>query len=99
MGIIFITGINCLVFYISSRLFEQPTGDFNLTLICIVFISIIISSIFLGLFDEAVLATITCVGVDFDLNGDPKFGPPSYHEILKNLVSHSVYEEKQIFTA
>jgi len=42
----------------------------------------ITASIFLGLFDEAVLALMTCLAVDMDLNGQPIYGPPTFHDAL-----------------
>lgn len=41
-----------------------------------------IAVVFLGPFDEAVTATLMCLAVDLELNGEPKHGPPSYHEKL-----------------
>ena len=55
-------------------------------LILIGFMTFVIACIFLGLFDEAVLATIHCYAVDADLNGGtPAFGPVSYHEKLSRI--------------
>ena len=60
------------------------------------------ASIFLGLFDEAVLALMTCLAIDSDLNGHPKFGPPTFHDSLDgfhneekpNQVEEGGYYEK-----
>jgi len=39
------------------------------------------ASIFLGLFDTAVMALMTSLAVDLDVHdGEPKFGPPTFHE-------------------
>lgn len=38
------------------------------------------ASIFLGLFDEAVIALLHCVCADTDLNGSPIYGPPTFHD-------------------
>jgi hypothetical protein len=38
------------------------------------------ASIFLGLFDTAVMALMTCLAVDLDVHGEPKWGPPTFHE-------------------
>ncbi len=40
----------------------------------------IISSIFLNIFDDIVLALMTCLAIDVDLHGDPKYGPPGFHD-------------------
>uniref|UniRef100_A0A7S3FS90 Choline transporter-like protein n=1 Tax=Strombidium rassoulzadegani TaxID=1082188 RepID=A0A7S3FS90_9SPIT len=45
------------------------------------------ASIFLGLFDESVLALLHCLCVDVDLNGEPKFGPPTFHDSVAKIPS------------
>ena len=42
-------------------------------------------SIFLSLFDEAVIALCTCLSIDSDLHGNPKYGPPTFHDGLDKL--------------
>jgi hypothetical protein len=43
-------------------------------------VTYITASIFLGLFDEAVLALVTCLCIDLDLhNGEALYGPPTFH--------------------
>jgi hypothetical protein len=41
----------------------------------------------LSLFDEAVVALLTCHAIDSDLHGTPKYGPPTFHdaEIMDNI--------------
>ena len=37
----------------------------------------------LGLFDDAIRATLMCLAIDMDLNnGSPQYGPPTFHEKL-----------------
>jgi hypothetical protein len=44
------------------------------------------ASIFLGLFDTAVMALMTSLAIDMDLNGgEPKFGPPTFHSKTDNI--------------
>ena len=44
------------------------------------------ASIFLGLFDTAVMALMTCLAIDMDMNdGSPKFGPPTFHDGMKKI--------------
>ena len=44
------------------------------------------ASIFLGLFDTAVLALMTCLAIDMDMNdGSPKYGPPTFHDSVKKV--------------
>ena len=55
-------------------------------------ITIFITQIFLGLFDEATMATLMCLAVDKDLNGEPKYGPPTFHEKLDKVFDE--YDQK-----
>jgi len=49
-------------------------------------LTFVTASIFLGMFDEAVMALMTCICVDLDLNdGAPKYGPPTFHDSLQNM--------------
>lgn len=44
------------------------------------------ASIFLGLFDTAVMALMTCLAIDMDMNdGAPKFGPPTFHDSVGKI--------------
>lgn len=42
-------------------------------------------SIFLGMFDEAVIALMTCFCADMDINGKPKWGPESLHKAIEKI--------------
>jgi hypothetical protein len=43
------------------------------------------ASIFLGLFETAVMAMMTCLAVDIDLHGEPKYGPPTFHDGMEKI--------------
>jgi choline transporter-like protein 2/4/5 len=48
--------------------------------------SFMTASIFLGLFDTAVMALMTCLAIDMDMNaGSPKFGPPTFHDSMNKI--------------
>lgn len=49
--------------------------------------TLITAIVFLGPFDDAVTATLMCLAVDMELHGEPKHGPPSYHEKLDALLA------------
>lgn len=49
------------------------------------FITFIAASVFLGLFSNAVLALMTCLCIDMDLNGTPKYGPKTFHDSLDKI--------------
>ena len=62
--------------------------------VVVFFITIVISKIFLGLFDEAVLATLHCMAMDMELNeGRPKYGPPNFHEKIKEILGEETWKE------
>lgn len=89
MGIVACTCANAgiaylLMAYATNELqaVSSPLGP----LICAAVVQFVVACIFLGLFDEAVLATLHCFAVDSDLhNGEPKFGPKSYHDKLESI--------------
>jgi hypothetical protein len=49
-------------------------------------VTFLTASIFLGMFDTAVMALMTCLAVDMDLHdGQPKFGPPTFHDNYEKI--------------
>jgi len=60
-----------------------------------VLLTYMISSLFLGIFENAVLALMTCLAVDMDLNGDEaKWGPRTFHDkVAKMKEGHKVDDE------
>jgi len=48
-------------------------------------VTYISASIFLGIFDETVMALMTCLAIDTDLNIHPKFGPSTFHDHLETM--------------
>jgi len=54
------------------------------------------ASIFLGLFDTAVMAMMTCLAIDMDLHdGEPHFGPPTFHDACSKIDSHGSKVENE----
>lgn len=50
---------------------------------CFTYITV---TIFLGMFDEAVMAMLTCLSIDMDLHdGNPKYGPPTFHDATDKM--------------
>ena len=87
MGVLFITGINTLVFYGLVHVGNTSGADPLIPLIAMGVLSFLLSCITLGLFDDAIRATLMCFAVDMDLNnGSPKFGPPTFHEKLEVIM-------------
>jgi len=86
MGVITITCVNTGIGYVLMTYAIKDgahTTSIVPSLITFGIVSFLVAIIFLGQFDEAVLATLTCFAIDSDLHeGEPKFGPKSYHEKL-----------------
>lgn len=55
-------------------------------------VSFITASLFLALFDTAVVALMTCLAIDMDLHdGSPCYGPPTFHTKIEE--SSKKYQE------
>jgi len=87
MGVVFITGINTLIFWGLTKVGNTSGADPLIPIISVAVLSFIVSVITLGLFDDAIRATLMCFAIDMDLNnGTPKFGPPTFHEKLEAIM-------------
>jgi len=63
-------------------------------MILVALMTFLCTSIFLGLFDEAVLATVTCMAIDMDINGGkPMYGSPSFHEKMSKIFGEDYLHE------
>mmetsp|Transcript_37007 Transcript_37007/g.56742 ORF Transcript_37007/g.56742 Transcript_37007/m.56742 type:complete len:138 (+) Transcript_37007:1621-2034(+) len=84
-----IVSLNCGFMYLSmTYIIGDATKVYSLAgpIVVVAFLTLITTAIFLGLFDEAVLATIHCLAIDMDLNnGKPEFGPPSFHQKILEI--------------
>jgi hypothetical protein len=50
-------------------------------MLAVAVVTYLTANMFLGLFDEVVLALVTCLCIDLDLHdGEAKFGPPTFHD-------------------
>lgn len=83
---------NCGFLYITMKFFTKDlTGPGAVTsiwgpIVLVGFITFIAASVFLGLFSNTVLALMTCLCIDVDLNGpEPKYGPPTFHDAIINI--------------
>jgi hypothetical protein len=87
MGKAAITGFNMVsCYYVMKR-----AGNFDTTgenhveniyapILLVGVITYITATMFLNMFDTAVLSLLTCLAIDIDSNGTPKYGPPTFHE-------------------
>ena len=100
LGIFLVVLVNLGVFYgawgsgamKSADLQANPNIEIFLYIVMIV-LTLLIADIFLGLFDEAVISTLHCMAMDMELNyGYPKYGPPTYHEKMKEVLDNPMFE-------
>jgi choline transporter-like protein 2/4/5 len=85
LGKVAITVINCVSLYMIMKYVTKDIQEVSSIWGPIAVVAIetyMAASIFLGLFDESVLALLHCLCVDIDLNGEAKFGPPTFHDSL-----------------
>jgi choline transporter-like protein 2/4/5 len=84
LGKISITVLNCFSLLFIMKNITKDTEEVSSLMGPIVVVAIVTymtASIFLGLFDTAVMALMTCLAVDLDCNnGEPIHGPPTFHE-------------------
>lgn len=54
--------------------------------VVVALVTYITASLFLGLFETAVMALMTSLAIDMDLhNGQPKWGPPTFHDSINKM--------------
>jgi len=85
LGKIGITVGNCVSFYFVLKLTKEEVGSLVGPLLVVGSVSFITASLFLALFDTAVMALMTCLAVDIDLHGSPQHGPPTFHDGIKKV--------------
>lgn len=94
-------GLTVLNVFLTWLFMKHVTGggsdlaDPYAPLIIVAIFTFLIVSVFLGLFDESVLAMMTCTTADMDMNGTCKWGPASLHEVIKELFGSDDDEEKK----
>jgi hypothetical protein len=89
IGKIAITVGNCVSFYfVITYITKEQVGSLIGPLGVVGAVSFITASLFLALFDTAVMALMTCLAVDMDLHdGTPAYGPPTYHDKVQKSSS------------
>lgn len=93
LGKISLVTINCFSLYMIMKHVTKDLEEINSLAAPVVVVGVftfITASIFLSLFDETVVALVTCLCVDTDLNGQPKFGPPTFYDGMKIFGSEPV---------
>lgn len=84
VGIVVLNCFSCYMImkHVTKDLDEISSPVAPLTIVAIV--TYVSASIFLGIFDEAAIALLTCYAVDMDLNGTLKYGPPTFHDFIND---------------
>lgn len=83
LGIVF---VNCATCYLIMKHVTHDLAEIQSIshpIVCVALVTYMAANIFLGLFDEAVLALMTCLCIDTDMNGVAKFGPPTFYDDVK----------------
>ena len=86
VGKIAIVTVNCFTCYFIMKNVTLDTEELDsivAPIAAVAIVSFMAASIFLSLFDEAVLALVTCLCIDTDLNGTAQFGPPTFYDEIK----------------
>lgn len=92
LGKLFIVVINCftlLSFMKARHDTEEVTSVGGPLLVCAI-ASYFTANLFLGVLDEAVMALLTCYCIDKGINGEAKFGPPTFHDGIQKIPSGPV---------
>lgn len=86
IGKIAITVGNCFSLYFIMKNVTKDTEEVTSLIGPMVVVGLttyISATIFLGMFDTAVMALMTCLAIDMDLHdGEPAFGPPTFHDSI-----------------
>ena len=90
-GKISLVAVNCGFLYFTMAFITRDlSGEDAVSspwgpIVLVALITFVAASVFLGLFSNTVLALMTCLSIDVDLNGDPKFGPPTFHDFQRDF--------------
>lgn len=99
LGKVMITLVNCFLLYLIMKYVTKDIEEIDSILgpmLVVALFTFLCTSIFLGLFDEAVLATITCVSIDMDLHdGAPQYGSASFHEKMACIFGETYLHKGQ----
>jgi hypothetical protein len=80
--------LNCCSLWFIMKYLTNDTEEISSPagpILVVAVFTYVCASVFLGLFDHAVMALMTCLAIDTDLNGEPKYGPPTFHDALNTV--------------
>ena len=84
LGKVGVTALNCYSCFCIMKFITKDLDEIDSIagpLAIVGMFTYITASIFLGMFDETVMAMLTMLAIDMDLHdGEPKYGPPTFHD-------------------
>ena len=88
IGVLSVSAANTGIFYVLIQTVTFPDGISSIgPIVFVAVVSFAIGALILGLFDEAIMATLHCLALDMDVNGGvPKWGPPTFHEKMNAII-------------
>lgn len=89
LGKIAITVGNCFFFVLILRDYFGENKDSDVTgpLVIIALVTWVTATMFLQLFDDAVISMMMCMCFDLDINsGELKFGPADFHDKINKML-------------
>jgi len=103
LGKIGLTVLNCVITWFYIKQTKKTADDNDISnpygpLVIVALTTFMLVSIFLGMFDEAVLALMTSFCADLDINGHPKWGPESLHKAIKKIESEVGDDDIKVVT-
>jgi len=90
LGKVGITVANCFSLLFIMKTITNDSEEIQSIIGPVVVVAIctyLTSIVFLNIFDTAVLSLMTAMAVDLDLNGELKYGPPTFHESMTKIDS------------
>jgi len=98
IGMLAISALNAGSCYLILRYGTKNAEELTSVWIPMVFIiiySLITAELFIGFFHQAVTATLMCLAVDIELNGEVKHGTPSFHEKMDSAFGKNGHSAQQ----
>jgi len=95
MGTLSVAAATTGIFYVLAQTVTYPEGISYIGPLAFVAVgSLTIGALILGLFDEAIMATLHCLALDMDVNGgELKWGPKTFHEKMKEILEEDGAEK------
>jgi len=98
IGMLAISALNAGSCYLILRYGTRNADQLSSVWIPMVFIiiyTLITAELFIGFFHQAVTATLMCLAVDIELNGEVKHGTPSFHEKIDSAYGKNGHNAQQ----